>query len=618
MSGVPDYTLEDTLDFKFTTRQFSSGAPFAFASGAVEIYEDNSITQITGAETLTLEFDGIAGLHNLRVAATAANGFENGKSYHCVVSVGTVDSVSVVGEVVQQFSIGRSAAAADLANGTDGLTALKTGIDGIPTAAAIADAVQDEPIEDHDTQGNVGWATALAVYAGSDGPGIYVDSGAANTSTTVGTDGTEINPVSTFAAARTLADALGLKIYYLEGNSDATLAATHVDWEFIGIGSVMDNIVNLGSQDVSRSLFRNLVLEGTQGGAGRVTARDCALQDPGAGDTTLHIFAERCGFVDRIQVDTSADNVFDQCYSLVAGVGAPVIQATGAAGTISVRHYSGGMEFETLSASHNVTWEGIGQVIFNADCNVNANVSVRGIGSITDNTAGMSSLTETSLVNMTKINAEVDTALTDIHLDHLIAEVAADIPVDGSIIAHMVSATEDWSTFVPSDDSLQAIRDHIGNGSNLTEAGGTGDHLTAINLPNQTMDITGSLSGSVGSVTGAVGSVTGAVGSVAGNVDGNVTGSVGSLAAQAKADVNAEVVDVMDTDIITLPGQTAPPLTPTHRQAIAWLYKVFRNRKTQTATQWSLLADDEATVDAKATVSDDTTTATKQEVVTGP
>ena len=135
MSGVPDYTLEDVLDFKFSTRQFTTGAPFAFDSGAIEIYEDNSVTQITGAETLTLEFDGITGLHNLRVAATAANGFENGKSYHCVVSAGTVDSVSVVGEVVQQFSIGRSAAAADLANGTDGLGALNTLLLDIPTVS---------------------------------------------------------------------------------------------------------------------------------------------------------------------------------------------------------------------------------------------------------------------------------------------------------------------------------------------------------------------------------------------------------------------------------------------------------------------------------------------------
>ena len=84
------------------------------------------------------------------------------------------------------------------------------------------------------------------------------------------------------------------------------------------------------------------------------------------------------------------------------------------------------------------------------------------------------------------------------------------------------------------------------------------------------------------------------------------------------AAVNAEVVDVLKTDTITLPGQAAPPLTPTFEEALSWLYKVFRNRKTQTSTQWSLMADDETTVHAKATVSDDGTTAIKQEVVTGP
>lgn len=48
------------------------------------------------------------------------------------------------------------------------------------------------------------------------------------------------------------------------------------------------------------------------------------------------------------------------------------------------------------------------------------------------------------------------------------------------------------------------------------DIGVAGAGLTAIDLPNQTMDITGSLSGAVGSVTG--------------NVGGNVTGSVGSVA----------------------------------------------------------------------------------------
>ena len=52
--------------------------------------------------------------------------------------------------------------------------------------------------------------------------------------------------------------------------------------------------------------------------------------------------------------------------------------------------------------------------------------------------------------------------------------------------------------------------------TDTAEIGAAGAGLTAIDLPDQTMNITGNLSGSVGSVTGAVGSVTGAVGSISG------------------------------------------------------------------------------------------------------
>ena len=84
------------------------------------------------------------------------------------------------------------------------------------------------------------------------------------------------------------------------------------------------------------------------------------------------------------------------------------------------------------------------------------------------------------------------------------------------------------------------------------------------------------------------------------------------------AQVNTEVADVLKTDTVTLPGQVAPPLAPTFEEMISWLYKVLRNRKSQTSTQWNLFADNETTVDAKATVSDDTTTGIKQEIVSGP
>lgn len=111
MTSIPDFTLETTFDYKFTTRAFGSGVPTTLAgTPVIDVYEDNSLTQITGAETLTVDFDGITGYNNLRIVATTANGFEAGKSYSAVLSAGTVAGTSVIGETVMNFSIERSPA----------------------------------------------------------------------------------------------------------------------------------------------------------------------------------------------------------------------------------------------------------------------------------------------------------------------------------------------------------------------------------------------------------------------------------------------------------------------------------------------------------------------------
>jgi hypothetical protein len=112
-----------------------------------------------------------------------------------------------------------------------------------------------------------------------------------------------------------------------------------------------------------------------------------------------------------------------------------------------------------------------------------------------------------------------------------------------------------------------------------------------------------------------VGTVTG---NVNGNVGGNVTGSVGSLATQAKADVNAEVLDVLNVDTFAQPGQVALPATTSIRFMVAALYKGFRNRHTQTTTAYSLYNDDATTVDQKATVADAAGTFDRGEIAVGP
>lgn len=153
MSG--DYTVGDTLYFLFTTRRFSTGAPHQLAgTPVISAYENDSTTQITAGITLGVDHDTVTGLNLITVVASGANGFESGKDYHLVITTGTVDSVSVVGEVVGRFTLGRSAAAVDLANGTDGLGAIKgdtaailadTGTDGVVVNAAglATDAVNE-------------------------------------------------------------------------------------------------------------------------------------------------------------------------------------------------------------------------------------------------------------------------------------------------------------------------------------------------------------------------------------------------------------------------------------------------------------------------------------------
>ena len=105
MSYIGDFRLGDTLDHKFTTRE-TTGAPFALAgTPVISAYVGNGLVQITAGVTLTTDFDGVTGLNNVRVVASGANGFATATNVQLVITTGTVNSVSVVGEVIGSFSI---------------------------------------------------------------------------------------------------------------------------------------------------------------------------------------------------------------------------------------------------------------------------------------------------------------------------------------------------------------------------------------------------------------------------------------------------------------------------------------------------------------------------------
>lgn len=102
------------------------------------------------------------------------------------------------------------------------------------------------------------------------------------------------------------------------------------------------------------------------------------------------------------------------------------------------------------------------------------------------------------------------------------------------------------------------------------------------------------------------------------SVTGGICGGFKVIAAPVTAaQVNAEVVDALATDTYAEPGQGNPAASTSLSAKIGYLYKNWRNRKTQTADEWALYADDGTTKDQEAAVSDDGTTLVKGEVVTG-
>jgi hypothetical protein len=104
---IGDYSAGDVIDFKFTTFRPSTGAAFTLGgTPAVSVYKDNSTTQSTAGVALTADFDAVTGLNHVRITTTAdAVFYADGSQFECVITTGTVDSVSVVGSCIGRFTL---------------------------------------------------------------------------------------------------------------------------------------------------------------------------------------------------------------------------------------------------------------------------------------------------------------------------------------------------------------------------------------------------------------------------------------------------------------------------------------------------------------------------------
>jgi len=176
------------------------------------------------------------------------------------------------------------------------------------------------------------------------------------------------------------------------------------------------------------------------------------------------------------------------------------------------------------------------------------------------------------------------------------ADLAAILTDTGTTIPALIAALNNISaadvltqvlaalnTAIPGGPTADSINERVAALDDLLEAGGAGD-ATAILTDTGT----------------------------------TLPGLIAALNDISAADVNAQMVDVMEVDTHAQPGQGTPAATTTYQLMLLYLYKFLRNQVTQDATTFQVFNDDAVTVDQKATISDAAGTFTKGEIVTGP
>lgn len=570
---MPDYPLGQTLDFKFTSRSFSTGAPTTLAgTPVIQIYEDNSTTQITAGITLTADFDSVTGLNHLRVVATGANGFEAGKSYQAVISTGTVGGVSVVGEVIAQFSIERSPV--NWAN----VTAPSTAVDLSATDIQLVDTATTNT----DMRGTDSALLAVSAPTNFGDLSITVTTGRVDVGALAG-DAQSLTDLKDFADAGydpatnkvegvKLVDTttVNTDMRGTDGVDTATMRGT--DLALLAVSAP----TNFGDLSITLTTGRVDValIEGVDA---TDQIRDSILADstPFAGS--------------NIDASISSRSTFDRVNEPVE---IKLDTGTATGGTTSNELVEDVWDTVLTKATHDLA-QSAGKRLRQLGAEVQAE------GSVNDLSPSASNFDTT----LTKADGFFDHSEAVFTTGALTGQSR---PLDAFLNAGGNCSFEEPYTTAPADgDEFEILVGHVHSLANI--AGAVWDRLTSALT----------LAGSIGKfLTDRIDVVLSTRSShtandVTNDIDANST-KIGQIAAETAA-------LIVEIDTATgEPGQVFPSATLKRGEKTDFLYKWARNKSDQTATLWQGYNDTGSAVDQKRTVSDDGTTFTAEEIGTGP
>lgn len=293
----------------------------------------------------------------------------------------------------------------------------------------IADGVWDESLTvgQHNNANSAGRRLrSIQDFGVYDMASVWVDEVAGtSTGTTDGEDATVTNRANDFDNAQTVADSVGITSIRVTNGNSITLAAALAGYEVWGNGSTLA----LGGQDLAGTILRGF---GDITGIATAVARQLFIEDSILGSVTLPpCTLQRVSLGGTLTVGSVGDYQLRDCASAIAGAAAPTIDLGAAVGatTISLRRWSGGLTLNNVQAGDVVSVD----VVSGGTITVNGSggtVVIRGMCNVVDGSGGAVSITQDAVVNMTKINAEADAAITDAGLATATALATVDDNVD--------------------------------------------------------------------------------------------------------------------------------------------------------------------------------------------
>ena len=612
-----DFAEDATVYIPFNT--FDSNDPSAsvtitnLADADIKVHKDGGLTQIaTDGATISIDFDSITGNHVATIDTSAHADYSTGSDYIVRIEGTTVDAATI-NAWIGTFSIENR-----FMRGTDSANTVTPPTVSQLNARTLATADYFDPSADA-----VATVTTLTNKTG-------------------------------FSLAATGLDAI-------------TQSATGM----IEIAkAVWDRVLTGGTHNITNSAGK------------RVRQIDAAFE--------VHSGTAQAGTASTITLDTGANNLSDNIYR---GDRCLITAGTGQSEHGVIVSYIASTRVATMSESWVVTPDATSEFILvpaSVDVETWQHSTVTGDG----DWSALTTATETDIPGLlTDLQGATFDTATDSNeairnrgdaewttgaggssptvieirqeMDSNSTQLAAIVLDTGTTLDGKIDDIQ-GATFSSATDSLEAIRDRgdsawtTGAGgssptvveirqemdsnstrlaaieTDTTEIGAAGAGLSNINLPNQTMDIvgniTGNLSGSVGSLTGHTNQTadhTSSLTTIGSNVDAILVDTseigtagigltnLGGMSTGMKAEVNTELDDVLSVDTHAEIGTETPAATQSMKKMIQFLYKAWRNKSTETATTYTLFNDDGTTSGQESTVSDDGTTFTVTEKVTG-